>query len=129
VISATTAMPSRRVRDRPAQRDRAGDARIVGLQDLLLAPARELPGDLGAPARDHAQHAALDAAHARPGLDLDGVRVHRGAAVAGRDVDVLGLVVGNDEAVPGRVNLDATRKSSCGKAGKPDPPGVSLTVN
>jgi len=97
-----------RVRDRPAQSDRPGDARIVGLQHVLLAPARELAGDLGATAREHAQHAPLDAADRGPGLDLDGVRVHRGAPVARRYVDVLGLVVGDDEAVTGGVNLDTT---------------------
>ena len=54
--------------DVAAQRDRPGDARVVGLQDHLLAGAIELAGDLGAAAREHAQHAALGAAHARARL-------------------------------------------------------------
>ena len=105
-----------RVRHRPAQRDRAGDARIVGLQHLLLAPAGQLAGDLRAPAGEHAQHAAFDAADGGPGLDFDGVGVHGGAAVAGRDVNVFGLVVGDDEAVPGGMNLDATSEFTSGEA-------------
>ncbi len=96
----------------------ARDARIVRLQDRVLAGAHELARDLGAPARDDARDAALDAAHAGPGLDLDGVGVHGGAAVARGDVDVLGLVVWHDEAVPGGMNLDSARQLARGRAGR-----------
>ncbi len=100
----------RRVRHGAGQRHRAADARVVRLQDLLLAAPAELAGDLGAAARQHGQHAPFDALAAQPGLDLDGVGVHGGAAVVSRHVDVFGFVVGYDEAIPGGVNLDATRE-------------------
>src|SRR6185312_7192770 len=96
-------------RDRTGQAHQSGDARVVGLQHLLATPAHQLAGDLGAPALDDAQDAPLEAARAHPGFDLDGVRVHGGAPVGGRDVDVLGLVVGDDEAVAGGVDLDPAR--------------------
>ncbi len=102
--------------DVAAQRHRAGDARVVGLQNNLLAGALELAGDLGAAARQHAQNAPLDAAHGGPGLDLDGVAVHGGAAVARRNVHVFRLVVGDDEAVTDGVNLDPARQ----RAGRAD---------
>ena len=98
--------PVARLGDRAAQRHEAGDARIVGLQHLVLPAPHQLAGDLGAAAREHAGHPTLDAPDPGPGLDLDGVAVHGGAAVAGRDVHVLGFVVGDDEAVPDGVNLD-----------------------
>ena len=98
--------PVARLGDRPAQRHQAGDARIVGLQHLVLPAPHQLAGDLGAAAREHAGHPTLDPSDAGPGLDLDGVAVHRRPAVAGRDVHVLGFVVGDDEAVPDGVNLD-----------------------
>ena len=104
-------------RHRPAQRDRAGDARIVGLQDLLLAPARpSWPVILARPRASTRSTRPSTPRTAEPGLDLDGVGVHGGAAVARRDVDVFGFVVGDDEAVPGGVNLDAPRELAGGEA-------------
>ena len=86
------------------------------------------PGDLGAPAREHAQHAPFDAADAGPGLDFDGVGVHGGAAVAGRDVNVFGLVVRNDEAVSGGMNLDPARQGPVGRPEKLEPGGSLSSV-
>ena len=83
----------------------AGDARIVGLQLDAAATTAELPGDLGAAARQHLHHPPFEPAHPHPGIHLHGVAVHGGAAVARRNVDVLRVVVGDHEAVSGGVNL------------------------
>ena len=86
---------------------------------IVCLPARaSWPVILARPRATTRSDAALDAAHAGPGLDLDGVGVHGGAAVARRDVDVLGLVVGDDEAVPRGVNLDSARQLARGRAGR-----------
>ena len=87
------------------------------------------PVILARPRAMHAQDAPLDAADGGPGLDLDRVGVHGGAAVAGRDVDVLGLVVGDDEAVAGGVNLDPTGQSAGRQAREPRAGGMVSNAN
>src|SRR6185312_8661720 len=80
------------------------DARIVGLDEAGAALLAQGAGELGAAALEDLLDAALGALVAEPGGDGDAIAVHRRAAVAAGDVDVVLAVVARDEAVAGGVD-------------------------